>query len=245
MASGGEQKLPEQASTGRFIVGVDEAGRGPVLGPLVYAAVGVHSDDAGSLEGSELADSKQLGVAKREELAEKLEGDERFFTATVVLTPACISAGMLGRRRRSLNDMSFEATERALAKLQNKSVGLDELYVDTLGDPAHHADRLKRSFPASHCVAESKASLLLLLSSSTFPLAPFLLPPFMPIGPMQADSKYAIVAAASIVAKTSRDSLLGSWRFVEPVDPSTPSLGSGYPGGNWTILPSSLPSLTD
>ncbi|GGK35748.1 ribonuclease HII [Caldalkalibacillus thermarum] len=62
-----EQKLREQGYTA--IAGVDEAGRGPLAGPVVAAAVILPEQI--SLE--ELNDSKQLSAALREELAKEIK----------------------------------------------------------------------------------------------------------------------------------------------------------------------------
>lgn len=51
-----------------LIAGVDEAGRGPLAGPVVAAAVVL--DPARPIAG--LADSKKLGAARRERLAEEI-----------------------------------------------------------------------------------------------------------------------------------------------------------------------------
>ena len=53
-----------------MICGVDEAGRGPVLGPMVVAAVAIE-DDA-PLRQMQVRDSKKLTPARREELAAKI-----------------------------------------------------------------------------------------------------------------------------------------------------------------------------
>ena len=50
---------------GGLVAGVDEAGRGPLAGPVVAAAVILRSDD--DIEG--LADSKKLSARRRDELA--------------------------------------------------------------------------------------------------------------------------------------------------------------------------------
>ncbi len=50
---------------GRYVAGVDEAGRGPLAGPVVAAAVIL--DEANPIAG--LADSKALSPGRREELA--------------------------------------------------------------------------------------------------------------------------------------------------------------------------------
>jgi ribonuclease HII len=50
---------------GRFVAGIDEAGRGPLAGPVIAAAVMLHPDRP--IEG--LADSKTLSPKARERLA--------------------------------------------------------------------------------------------------------------------------------------------------------------------------------
>lgn len=56
------------AAVMRRIAGVDEAGRGPLAGPVVAAAVIL--DDARPIEG--LDDSKKLSAARREDLFERI-----------------------------------------------------------------------------------------------------------------------------------------------------------------------------
>jgi ribonuclease HII len=53
-------------------IGVDEAGKGPVIGPMVCAAVRAPAD---ALTGVD--DSKALSAARRETLARRLRGDDR------------------------------------------------------------------------------------------------------------------------------------------------------------------------
>ena len=55
----------------RYIVGVDEVGRGPLAGPVVCAAVIMPLDDLSIIEG--IDDSKKLSEKKRELLAEKIK----------------------------------------------------------------------------------------------------------------------------------------------------------------------------
>ena len=55
-----------------YLAGVDEAGRGPVLGPLVVAGVVLHQDDLPALIDNGLADSKLVSKIKREELYQEI-----------------------------------------------------------------------------------------------------------------------------------------------------------------------------
>ncbi len=59
---------------GKLTLGIDEAGRGPILGPMVLAAVALDTGAARALTRAGLADSKQFGAgpdarARRAELA--------------------------------------------------------------------------------------------------------------------------------------------------------------------------------
>lgn len=55
-----------------FIAGIDEAGRGPVLGPLVIAGVVMHEDDLAPLIELGLTDSKLMKVELREKLYKEI-----------------------------------------------------------------------------------------------------------------------------------------------------------------------------
>jgi len=61
----------EDAITSGMICGIDEAGRGPVIGPLVICGLTVERDDI--LRQLGVRDSKKLTRAKREHLSQKIE----------------------------------------------------------------------------------------------------------------------------------------------------------------------------
>jgi len=61
--------MPEEL----IISGIDEAGRGCVLGPMVIAGIAVPHDKEQELRKIGVKDSKQLSPQKREELAKKIE----------------------------------------------------------------------------------------------------------------------------------------------------------------------------
>ena len=55
-----------------WYIGVDEAGRGPVIGPLVVAAFACPEEDLQMLIDAGIKDSKLLSKPKREELEDWL-----------------------------------------------------------------------------------------------------------------------------------------------------------------------------
>ncbi|MEM2974283.1 MAG: ribonuclease HII, partial [Candidatus Micrarchaeia archaeon] len=55
-----------------LVAGVDEAGRGPVIGPLVIAVVTVEKEKEQYLKSIGIKDSKMLSPEKREELAKEI-----------------------------------------------------------------------------------------------------------------------------------------------------------------------------
>lgn len=102
-----------------MIAGVDEAGRGPVLGPLVVAAVLIESEKP--LKKLGVKDSKQLSPKKREELAPRI----RELCARHelrVLHPDELNARM---PKENLNEIEVDAFAELLRGLQPKTAILD------------------------------------------------------------------------------------------------------------------------
>ena len=62
------------------VLGVDEAGRGPVLGPLVYGVAFCPLDKQEELRGVGFADSKALTPARREQMLQTLLHDNHMGT---------------------------------------------------------------------------------------------------------------------------------------------------------------------
>jgi len=87
------------------IAGVDEAGRGPLAGPLVVAAVML--DPARPIQG--LADSKVLTPARREELALEIRARALAF--------AVVEVGLLEIERRNIFHATMFGMRRALDAL--------------------------------------------------------------------------------------------------------------------------------
>jgi len=107
------------------IVGVDEAGRGPVIGPLVVAGVAVETDV--ELRHMNVRDSKKLSPERREALAPEIE---KVSTYEVVVIPA--ERIDLMRSEMSLNDFGSKLFAEVIDKLRPETAYVDAADVDEI-----------------------------------------------------------------------------------------------------------------
>lgn len=205
--------IPAKAVGGKspVVLGIDEAGRGPVLGPMVYGAAFWSKDDADSIP-NDFNDSKQLSEEKRNYLFHKIKETPEIGFVARVLHASEISRSMLRREPYNLNAMSHDAAIQMIRAVLDAGVKVDTAFIDTVGIADSYRAKLEREFEGHSIrfVVEKKA-----------------------------DAKYAPCSAASVVAKVSRDTLTSSWTFSEPeYEPVGGRLyGSGYPSDpkckNW------------
>ena len=196
------------ADEGReYMMGVDEAGRGPTLGPTVYGSAFCAVDDVDKLRKMGFNDSKQLTEAKRESLWQEMQ-DLNFIGWKIRSLEATeISEGMLRRHQKyNLNAMAHDATIGMVQWVLNTGVNLRYLYVDTVGDPERYQAKLAEHFPMLQIVVEKKA-----------------------------DATYPIVSAASICAKVPRDKILDAWQCDDPRICKDRNWGCGYPSDKDTV----------
>jgi ribonuclease HII len=106
------------------ICGVDEAGKGSVLGPMVIAAVGISSEDI--LEGIRVKDSKLLCAKERERLYKIIK--KKCQVATVRLDAQQID---IMRRDMTLNEAVARAHAQVIIKLSPDYAYLDACDVNT------------------------------------------------------------------------------------------------------------------
>lgn len=197
---GSDAALPQWASE-PCIMGIDEAGRGPVLGPMVYGCLYCARSYEKTLSTLNFADSKTLKEEKREELFENLKADESIGWAVDIIDPRELSAKMLKKNKINLNEISHDSAIGLITKVLNMGVLLTEVYVDTVGDTEKYRSKLSERFPAVHFVVAKKA-----------------------------DSLYPVVSGASIAAKVTRDRALREWVLDETAEDLHKKFGSGYPG---------------
>ena len=160
---------------GDTVMGIDEAGRGPLAGGVFAAAVSVSVEDAAALLAgawSEVNDSKKLTAAKREALAEAIKSTPGCIWCVASASPAEIDslnilrATHLAMRRAALGvaakaHANAEAAGKTAADVPGFKILVDGLPVKGL------------PFPSKNVV--------------------------------KGDAKSLLIAAASILAKTARD----------------------------------------
>ena len=148
-----------------MIIGIDEAGRGSVMGPMVICAFCCEEGQMDKLEELELTDSKLLSANKREILNEKLKD---FSFKSYIIEPEEIDNNSLGKL---FKDVIFNAIG---------SQRPDKIIIDSpvpANNLTMYRDKIKGGSPIDlEVVCEN-----------------------------EADVKYPIVSAASIVAKVKRD----------------------------------------
>ncbi|KAJ5765543.1 Ribonuclease H2 subunit A [Penicillium odoratum] len=200
------------------VLGVDEAGRGPVLGPMVYGAFYLPIDLHHSLlaQNHSFDDSKVLTPGVRANLMRVLNtpGTDLFEScgyAIKVLSARDISSGMLKPSSAvyNLNAQAMDATiEIIRGVVQDRSVNVQEVYIDTIGNPATYQQKLERIFPSLKITVAKKA-----------------------------DSLYPCVSAASVAAKVTRDvalevlyqAVLSAQQSGDSASDAPEGWGSGYP----------------
>jgi ribonuclease H2 subunit A len=83
--------LPESCKQANIVVGVDEAGRGPVLGPLVYGIAFWPESQNEKISQLAFNDSKQLKESERDSLLNRIITHPDIGWVIEVITPQSIS----------------------------------------------------------------------------------------------------------------------------------------------------------
>lgn len=156
-----EEKLYEQGN--KYICGIDEAGRGPLAGPVVVAAVIMPKDSM--IEG--VNDSKKVSEKKREKLYEEI-------------TSTAIAWGVGIVDQKEIDNINIlKATKKGL------TTALNEL--------------------------EIKPNLILVDALTNIDTLGI---PYQSI--IKGDAKCYSIAAASIIAKVTRDRIMRQWDEIYP-----------------------------
>ena len=190
-----------------YSIGIDEAGRGPVLGPMVYGGVMWKTGFEKSPEilQSRMNDSKALEAMERNTILREIDGlreAKKLDYHIVNSSPEYLSTTMLSDNGLSLNEISENCAFEIINHFLDRGFKIQDVFIDTVGPPEKYTNLLNETFKGRgiNFKVEKKA-----------------------------DATYKIVSAASIVAKVTRDEALKNWVYEENVE-FDKNFGSGYPG---------------
>src|SRR5574341_986748 len=117
-----------------LIGGVDEAGRGSILGPLVVAGVGVRESRRARLKGMGVRDSKLLTPNARARLVDEIKCIADHYHVHAIDTAEIDSSVLL----KGLNRLEAKAMAHVITRIR-----ADEVYVDCCDtNPGRYRDRI-------------------------------------------------------------------------------------------------------
>lgn len=183
----------------KLIAGVDDAGRGPVIGPLVIAGVAVPEGRLNALANLGVKDSKMLSPRVRRRLASLIR-----HLAT----------------RVSVRVVDPETIDKAVMRVSYKGLNhLEAAYVaEVIGEMRPHV-----AYVDSPDIRPERFRVMVLK------LLPAELRGLKLVCENKADQRYAVVAAASIIAKEVRE------EEVRRLKAEFGDFGSGYPADPRTV----------
>lgn len=183
----------------KYLLGIDDAGRGPVIGPMLLCGVLIEANEEKHFKDIGAKDSKLLTPTQREKLAEIIKKEVKMFR-TKKITPAEIDTGMgIGLNLNQVEALACgtiinEITEHLTdEEKENLKIILDCPSINTSGWKNQLLEYVKDKKLKIHC--EHKA-----------------------------DFNHPVVSAASIIAKVTRDGEIEKIKKQIDID-----FGSGYP----------------
>lgn len=159
-----------------FYIGIDDAGRGPVIGPMVLAGVLVDEKQEAKLKLLRVKDSKLLSPQRREFLAREIK---KIVTSNVILKVSAHEIDEFLTKKINLN--KIEALKTAeIVNILTKNIPKAEVIIDC---------------PSTNIMAWQNYVLQYIKDKEKVKLK----------CEHKADLNYPVVSAASILAKVTRD----------------------------------------
>ncbi|ADM11202.1 ribonuclease HII [Encephalitozoon intestinalis ATCC 50506] len=144
------------------VVGIDEAGRGPVIGYMVYGAL---ISSRTTLENTGFRDSKVLTSGQRHDFFKMIK--ERGFGYVYHCTHPDYITEMMQVKSTSLNEISLISVLKILEEIKAKCKKVDTVYVDALGDCEKYKARLEEAYPYKFVIEEKADSKFQIVSGAS------------------------------------------------------------------------------
>jgi len=167
----------------KLVAGVDDAGRGPVIGPLVIAGVLVPDDQQDALKELGVRDSKLLTPGQRTQLDVKIRASAKKISMVEAQPREIDDCVIHGGRLRRLNYLEARMMASVLSDLAPEAGYVDASDVNEARYAADIREFLPENLRGMRIVSEH-----------------------------HADRTFPVVSAASIIAKVRRDSVIESLR---------------------------------
>lgn len=145
-------------------IGIDEAGRGPVLGYLVYGCIIYEYDSNYGFK-----DSKKLSKEMREKMYNTIINSNINYIYNA-LHPKYLTIEM---SKRSLNQISYESVFKILDKVFENYSNC-EIYIDALGNNDYYLSLLNKRYPKKNFIVKNKADSLFDVVSGASILAKYI-----------------------------------------------------------------------
>ena len=189
-------------------LGIDEAGKGPVIGPMCIAGVCATKEQENKLKILGVDDSKKITPKKREQLAASIQ---KYVTAWYVYEVEPHKIDDL-RKIMTMNEIMVLCFSKVMEELSApEEKAFDIVYLDAADvSEERFARRVHDEYEKKF---QTRADQIEYVSKH------------------KADAVSPVVSAASILAKTRRDELIEEIKKKEGVD-----FGSGYPSDPKTKL---------
>ena len=184
-----------------IVCGVDDAGRGSMIGPLVIAGVSMRRDRIKKLRDIGVRDSKTLTPARRQELYRQITREADGWCVSRI-GPATVDRSV---SKHMLNALEAKYMARAIARLGPGVAYVDSCDVDARRFGAAVSSMARDGGGGGRCAVRSHH---------------------------KADSRFEVVAAASIVAKVTRDREIAR---IAKRHGGRRTVGSGYPSDRRTV----------
>lgn len=194
-------------------LGLDEAGRGPVIGPLVIAGCLIDESKENELKKLGIKDSKLLAQKKRDFLFEKIKEIAEAFEIVIIYPPEIDESNEKGI---NLNELEALAFSEVINKINNKIIDkkqADKKIEDVkviIDCPSRNPSKWE-DFLIKKLNDIPKNNSNLNFSNLSF------------ICEHKADVNYVVVSAASILAKTIREREMDKLKMIYGNQ-----IGSGY-----------------
>ncbi|MGY8691504.1 MAG: ribonuclease HII [Candidatus Poseidoniales archaeon] len=111
------------------VIGIDEAGRGPVIGPMVVCAIKLPKADYNILKKLGVDDSKKLSKIKRQKIYQLILKESEINNWKIFVNICKASEIDIGREKMNINELEINLFSESIQQISNAEDN-DEIFLD-------------------------------------------------------------------------------------------------------------------